>query len=117
LLCGKQLERGSRENEHEVLVEDIVADSYVRFFRYPDDLSPRLEELPWVSTRSLAELVKLHVEKPIPWLDPFTMEFRLMEWRKKIKGETESADHSVGSRRGKDFQGGNVCADQRTIRN
>jgi hypothetical protein len=91
LLCGKQLERGSRENEHEVLVEDIVADSYVRFFRYPDDLSPRLEELPWVSTRSLAELVKLHVEKPIPWLDPFTMEFRLMEWRKKIKGETESA--------------------------
>ena len=91
LLCGKQLERGGRQAERELAIEDIVADSYVRFFRYPDDLSPRLEELPWVSTRRLGEVVKLHIEKPTPWLDPFMREFRELDLRKKIKSESESA--------------------------
>jgi len=91
LLCGKQLERGGRPSEREVLVEDVVADSYVRFFRYPDDLSPRLEEMPWVSTRRLGEVVKMHVEASIPWLDPLLREFRHLEWRKKVENEPESA--------------------------
>jgi hypothetical protein len=91
MLCGKQLERGSRPKDREVQIEDIVADSYVHFFRYPDDLSPRIEEMPWVSTGPLGELVNLYIDKSIRWLDPFMTEFWQLERRSKIKREPKSA--------------------------
>lgn len=91
LLCSKQLERGSRPNDRDLAVEDIVSDSFIRFFRYPDDLSPRLQEMPWVSTRLLGDLVKLHIENSTPWLEPFMKEFRVLESRIKVKKEPESA--------------------------
>lgn len=91
LMCGKQLERGGRPNEREVPVEEIVADSFVRFFRYPDDLSPQLEDMPWVSTSKLSGLIKQYVAKSVGWLNPFMAEFHRLELRDKIKAEPESA--------------------------
>jgi hypothetical protein len=91
MICGKQLERGSRPKDREVQIKDIVADSYVHFFRYPDDLTHRIEEMPWVSTRPLGELVNLYIDKSVSWLDPFIGELWRLENRSKIKREPKSA--------------------------
>ena len=91
LLCGKQLERRTHGNEREMQIENIVADSYVHFFRFPDDLSPEIEQMPWVSIRKLDALIRQYILQEVAWLNPFLAEFQQLEIRKKIKGESESA--------------------------
>lgn len=91
LLCGKQLERSYRKKAREMRPEDLITDTYIHFFRYPDDLSPRVRDMPWVSTRSLVQLLNQHVEASIEWLGAITTWFKLDALRRKIKDQSESA--------------------------
>lgn len=90
LVCGKQLGRGGKPKLRVVPMNEVVEQTCVRFFRYPDDLSLNEEELPWVSTRSLKEVVELHISKSVPWLSPITKDLSDIRLKEQIKREDET---------------------------
>ena len=48
---------------------DLVAEAYVRFFKYPDDLTEDHQLMPWVPLFEVKHLVGPHLERLIGWMD------------------------------------------------
>jgi len=68
LLRDKKLGADSKSKTRTISAEDLIEDIYVRFFRFPDDLTEKHDELPWVNLAVVQDLVKEHLEKNVQWM-------------------------------------------------
>lgn len=72
LLHERKLTAPVRHRVKNHAVGELIEDVYVRYFRYPDELSQNHAEMPWVPLEYVKGLVTSHVERNIRWLDlPF----------------------------------------------
>lgn len=78
--------------------EDLIEDVYVRFFRFPDDLTEKYEELPWVNLATVQDLVKEHIKESLQWMDLPLAELkrlRLLDLVKQRSFETKMINVEV----------------------
>lgn len=68
LLRDKKLGADFKSKMRPNSAEDLIEGVYVRFFRFPDDLTEQNDELPWVNLISVQDLVKEHIDKNLQWM-------------------------------------------------
>lgn len=64
--------------------DSLIRDSFVPFYRFPDDLSLNDLQNSWISTRLLRPLIDEHLEKNLKWMNAPLLKLRKAEREKKI---------------------------------
>lgn len=80
-VCSKQLGRRKAIKERTLPLSKVIENCYVHFFKYPDDISVHINQMPWVKYDSLIPLILRHSERNAPWLMSLILEVKITESR------------------------------------
>ncbi len=87
LFKDRRLAKPLYENAPKVMPASIVRSVYAPFFRFPDDLSDNLEELPWVKVHLIYDIIQQHFKNSVPWMSLPLQQIRRRKILEEIKNQ------------------------------